>query len=122
LVCENNDFNRHGKPYDAKSLKWGDTDEESLRVNRLSFEYGETAEIQLNAGFRGTSDEFNFEMYTANGWQDIRGTTDGSSIAYTDEGVSGDHTWEIDLTEDGITDASVDSTTLQVCPDLVSGR
>lgn len=122
FVCENSEFNRHVKPYDLDRLRWGDTEDESLRVNGLSFNYGETTEISLHANERGTSDSFNFEIYTENGWRDVRGTTDGSDITYTDEDVSGGHTWEIELTEDGIISASNDSMPLEVCPNLVSGR
>ncbi|MFD1572489.1 MULTISPECIES: hypothetical protein [Halorubrum] len=122
FVCESSEFNRHLKPYDSDNLRWGDTDEESLRVDGLSFNYGETAEISLHANERGTSDSFNFEIYTENGWRDVRGVVDDSKIGYTDELVNGGFTWELELTEEGIISASNDTIPLEVCPDLVSGR
>lgn len=127
LACEHPDFERHNRGYSADELHWGDAAGFSLRVNDLSFDYGAIATITLThstVGLKviGNRNKYNFEGYTDEGWQDVRGG-DGR-FAYTDEGfgkLTGQGwKWEIELTESGIADAT--SQDLTVCPDLESGR
>jgi hypothetical protein len=122
FVCEDDDFERLWTGYDSEHLNWGDTEDFSLRVNELSFEYGEVAEIRLSSGMTGNRHKWNFEVTTDNGWREVRGTSDGSELSYTDEEVPGGFTWELELTEDGILEESPGSRKLRMCPDLVSSR
>lgn len=68
-------------------------------MNKLSFEYGETAEIRLSDSLTGDKHKWNFEIYTENGWQEVCGTDEDVPLDYTDEAVDGSHAWDIELTE-----------------------
>lgn len=119
FTCENEYFER--LPGSAQNtLNWGDTDDFSLRVNDLSFEYGDVAELSLSSGMTGNKHKWNFELYTENGWTEVRGTNEDSELVFTDEGVPDGFTWNMELTENGIREASPGN--IRVCPDLVSGR
>jgi hypothetical protein len=120
--CGDEEYERLWTGYEPNGLNWGDTEDFSLRVNGLSFEYGDVAEISLSPGMTGNRHKWNFEVYTENGWKEVRGTNDGSDLVYTDEGVSGGFTWNLELTEEGILEASPENTNLRVCPDFLSGR
>lgn len=123
FVCEKDEFERHWKGYSENHLYWGDVDDYSLRVNALEFEYGETVEIELNADDRGSNHKWNFEIYTENGWRDVRGTTDEDDlVGYDDIGILDGAEWSIELTEDGIIETGVFRDELEVCPALVSAR
>jgi len=109
--------------YSEDHLHWGDVGDYSLRINALEFEYGDTAEIELTADDRGSDHKWNFEIYTENGWRDVRGTTNEDDlIGYDDIGNLSDAEWRIELTEDGIIEAGVHQDELEVCSDLVSAR
>lgn len=127
LVCEDDGFERHYPGYSASEVQWGNADGFSLRVNRVAFEYGETARITLRYTAIGTDvigvkGKYNFEKYTQNGWQDVRGSNE--TQAYIDLGVGKmtgqGWTWNIELTENGIAEAT--SADVTVCPELSSGR
>lgn len=121
FVCEVDGFEPHFEGYSEDTLHWGDTEDFSLRVNDLAFEYGDTAEIQLSRGTTGNRHKWNLEVDTENGWQEVRGTT-AEFLDYTAEDTDGGHEWTLELTESGIVDSSFHDDSLQVCPDLVSGR
>lgn len=127
LTCEREGFERHPPGYSPDELRWGDADGFSLRVNKPSFNYGDTAQISLkytSLGSRviGNKHKYNFEIYTDSGWQDVRGGKD--ILGYTDEGIikstGQGWEWRIELTEDGVSEASANEFT--VCPNLSSGR
>lgn len=120
--CDDEEFERLSTGYAQNNINWGDTEDFSLRVNELSFEYGDVAELSLSSGLTGNKHKWNFELYTENGWTELRGTNDGSYLGYTDEGVPDGFTWNMELTEEGIRETSPESTNIRVCPDLVSGR
>lgn len=121
--CDKDGFEPHWTGYNENHLHWGDVDGYSMRINALDFEYGETAEIELTADDRGSDYKWNFEIYTENGWRDVRGTTNEDDlISYDDIGILSDAEWSIELTEDGIIEAGVHQDKLEVCPDLVAAR
>lgn len=122
FVCNSDEYEPFGKGYDENYLYWGDVDDYSLRVNKLEFEYGETAEIELAAGSRGSRNKWDFEIYTENGWRDVRSVLDGEPVAYEDIARNGNATWSIELTENGISTAGPRPGKLEVCHDLVSAR
>lgn len=124
LQCKQDDFTRHPTQYEE--VEWGDTADLSLRVNKTSFQFGETARISLkntSSGFVsiGAKEHYQIEVYTEQGWQELRGKISETSFDYTDlgndlppdEGLE----WTIKLTEDGIAEKD-----LIVCPELVAGR
>jgi hypothetical protein len=118
--------------YDDEAVEWGDTDSFSLRVSQPSFAYGDTAEFRLtNTTDRrldiGTTEKFQIELYTADGWQDLRGQTDGERFSYTQMGLTvppdDGPNWSRRLTETDLSGTADDrEQTLRVCPDLQSGR
>ena len=128
--CDDEEFERHPTVYDEDDVHWGDLENFSLRADGVSFEYGERVSISLTytgseTGTTGNKHTYNVELYTGTGWQEVRGTS-GEAIGYSDEAVTHDpgdgFTWEIELTEEGISEASIHGGKLRVCPRLTSGR
>jgi len=124
---EDEAYERHPRRYETIQL--GETEHFSLRVDARSFGYGETAVITLQNNSsetqqRGGRDEFNIEVSTREGWQDVRVWTADRPLVYSDVAFQiepGERTsWEIELSEDGITERSKDG--LEVCPSLTTGR
>ena len=130
LECErveDDEYERHPPRY--QDIQLGGMENFSLRVTDLAFEYGDTAEITLRNDTsetkqRGPRDEFNLEVYTTEGWQDVRVWIADHPLAYPDaafpvepgETVS----WDIELTEDGVSESSMEG--IDVCPPLETGR
>ncbi|PSP93191.1 hypothetical protein BRC84_05300, partial [Halobacteriales archaeon QS_1_68_44] len=135
LSCDRTGVERHDQRFDEDALRWGDYERDgettlSMRVDRLSYEYGET----LNASLTNVTDEpvetgnsarYALQVRTEEGWQDVRVIDSGAAFEYTDEAVS--HApgkgfeWSIELTEEGVVEASAQSD-VELCPDLQSGR
>ena len=122
FACDDDALERYPTGYESVDLRWGDTGSASLRVEDLSYEYGDTTEITLAAPVRGNADKWNVEVYTERGWIEVRTVEAGRRLSTTDEDVEGGHTWNLGLTEDGIVEASRNPDRVRVCPDLVSGR
>jgi len=122
FACDDDALERYPTGYESADLRWGDAGSDSLRVESLSYEYGDTAEITLTAPVRGNADKWNVEVYTERGWTEVRTVEEGRPLSNTDEDVEGGHTWNLDLTEAGIVEASRHPDRVRVCPDLVSGR
>ena len=131
LECDDEPFNRFEKKYDENELEWGDAGSFALRIEDLTYEYGDTARITLtNTSLTDAEINdyrwFNFEAYTEAGWQDVRGTDRDEPVVYPDDGTSheaGDEfNWELELTEEGIENASFHPDSTFVCPELRAGR
>lgn len=99
-----------------------------LRVDRTSYEYGDTATVRLTNTTMdwlatGNRRKYNLQVRTENGWQEVR-TVDGSPPFYTDEAIlhpPGDgFEWSLELTEGGLVGDHGD--TFEVCPALQTGR
>lgn len=130
LVCEDGEYERHSRS--TTGPQWGDVDDYALRVDGLSFIYGETATVSLTyvGGRRtatGSGMKFLIEVYTREGWQDARTThVDSPGIAAPDETVQHDtpdlFEWELELTEEGLQIPDTFASMTAVCPDLQSGR
>jgi len=132
LDCTDDEFSRIKAKYDHDGVYWGDAEIFALRVSEIAYEYGDTLSLTLTNTSRSEEEIndyrwFNFEIYTADGWQDVRGDTNpDDSRIYADDG--GGHErgeewhWEIELTETGIETASFSSDRTRVCPELQSGR
>lgn len=133
LSCDALGVERHEQGFDEDDLQWGDYDrggtaQFALRVDDLQYDYDDTLNVSLtNVADQpletGNSAKYNLQVLTAGGWQDVR--VGSESFAYTDEAIShgpGEgFDWSIELTEEGIIEASVHSDA-EVCPDLQSGR
>ena len=133
LECDDESFDRLDAWLDEDALSLGDRDVDgeptlALRVNERSFERGDTVTINLtNVSLRnvvtGNRMKFNLQVYTDEGWQEVRGS-DGDPIEYTDEGLihppGGGFEWSFDLSSDGIDEVSHHN--LSVCPALTAGR
>jgi len=135
LSCDRAGVKRHDQRFDEDALRWGDDRRSgetalSMRVDQLSYDYGDT----LNASLTnvadgpvetGNSARYNLQVRTEDGWQDVRVVDSTAGFEYTDEAAS--HApgegfeWSIELTEEGIIESSVQSDA-EVCPDLQSGR
>ncbi|WP_136716977.1 hypothetical protein [Halorientalis salina] len=138
LTCEDEGFERLQQSYfSEQSLSWGDTSTEdetpqfALRVERLEYDYGETATIE----FTNVSDEvqttgnrhkYSIEVKTEAGWQDVRGKTSDRGFEYNDLGIEHQpeegFEWTLELTEDGVMAGHTHEDRLTVCPDLPAGR
>lgn len=130
LSCDDDSFERHPQWADEDEVQYGDfeTDGETtfaLRVDETSYERGEIVEISLTnvtdrEASTGNDRKFNLQVYTEDGWQDVRGGSE-SSFGYTDVAIG--HApgegfeWSIELTE-----AAVAGDRFEVCPDLQAGR
>lgn len=135
LECEKEGFERHWRDFDEDDVRYGelDVDGESafaLRVEETRYERGDTARIRLqNVSDRehstGNRHKYAFEVYTEEGWQDVRGHVGDHPLPYTDEAIphrpGEGFEWRFELTEDGIVADHVHDE-LEVCPDLPAGR
>ena len=82
--------------------------------------------VSTDVQHTGNRHKWNLQVLTMDGWQDVRGTTDGEQLGYTDEGL--EHRpgegfeWTLKMTEEGILEGHVHQDKLKVCPDLQPGR
>ena len=130
LAC---DLQRKAQVSDEDEIVRGNKPEEpafALRVGQASYEYGDTATIQLTNTttdrlVTGNQYKYNLQLYTENGWQDIRVFSDDAR-GYTDEGIvhppGEGFEWTVPLTEDGVLTDHILEENLEVCPDLQTGR
>jgi hypothetical protein len=127
LACEDSEVNRYPSGYGSDELSWGAADGFSLRVDGDSFEYGETARVSLRYTWPGSAtignrEKYNLETLTEAGWQELRSAaglvtlTDLGFEKFTGQGW----TWDIELTESGMEDATEADVT--VCTALRPGR
>lgn len=132
LECDDEEFERLSQGFDEDGLRMGDLEEGevrfSLRVGEMEHARGETAHVELTNVSEeevatGTREKFNLQVLTSDGWQDVRGSTDGP-VPYTDDGVvhypGGGFEWNFALTDDGVADLGGHD--LRVCPVLPAGR
>ncbi|MFT4884095.1 MAG: hypothetical protein ACI8U4_001608 [Natronomonas sp.] len=135
LDCARDGIKRHPQWFDEGDVAWGDLEADgepavSLRVESLDYAYGDTARITMTnvtdeQVATGNRAKYNLQVYTDDGWQDLRVKDEDGYFEYTDEAVGhppGDgFEWEIKLTEDGIVEGTYHDDA-EVCPDLQSGR
>lgn len=148
LDCDDDAFERH--PWTLGEVSWGSGDGSGgtgdggleLRVidpaydgddpaKALRFERGDDLRIEMTNVSNGTVEvgnhgKYNLEVYTKEGWTEIRGGDDGSRFEYTDELIThlpGDgYEWEFSMTEEGLVAGGPHADALRVCPDLQPGR
>lgn len=134
LDCADDSFERHAQYFDERELRWGSDGEDvlELRVDDLQYRLGDEFVVTLtnvSDGDQGTADRhhYNVQLYTEAGWQDVRGSPDGSPMRYSAVGVGhppGEvYEWRLRLTERGLVESGhVNEDRLVVCPDLQPGR
>ena len=134
LSCDR-DVHRHEQWFEEGDLQWGDYEADgdtvlSMRVGNVEYEYGDTVYVTLTnvAGesvSTGNEHKYNLQVFTEDGWQDVRVVDADRDFAYTDEAVEhgpgGGFQWTFEFTEAGIADAAAQDDA-RVCPDLASGR
>lgn len=131
LSCDDETFERHYRNYEESDVRWGDGERFSLRVDGRAFERGETVGISLrNASLwfeeTGNRDKYYLELRTDAGWEEVRGWADGTPRPYNDDAVThrpgAGFDWQIEMTADGVLDATTYGDRLRVCPALEAGR
>lgn len=133
LECDDEDVQRVQNWVDEDEIAWGETDggDLALRVDQRSVERGETVQISMTnvtdeRVYTGNRHKHSLEVYTDEGWMDVRVATDDRALEYTDEGFShepGDgFQWTLELSETGLLEDHVHADSLEVCPDLPAGR
>lgn len=83
--------------------------------------------VSTDVRVTGNRHKYSLQVLTTEGWRDVRGTTDGDPIGYTDEGIAHrpgtGFEWTFTMTEDGVVaEGHPHEDRLTVCPDLPSGR
>lgn len=140
LVCEEVEaFERHPPLFDEDEFVWGIAREAgvpkfALRVDALEVERGDKVTVTLTylrtetGVVTGTGNKYKYhlQMYTTEGWQEVRGIVDEKPVVYTDElvehGPGEGFEWNLTLTEDGLLDGHPHGEELTVCPGLSPGR
>ncbi len=104
----------------------GDDPDEALQIERGDEFRVEMTNVSSHDIGVGNHGKYNLEVYTEEGWTDVRGGEDASRFAYTDELVStrpGQTVeWSFTMTEAGLIDGGPHEDHLRVCPDLEPGR
>ena len=131
LVCDEDHEGRFPQRFEESELEWGnDTDGIwEIRVETLNAVYGDTVTVRLRnvsdkTEYRSSRNDFNIQVETEVGWQEVRVKEQESDAATHDalhaeesgEGVK----WEITMTESDLPDVQVGRG--KVCPGLPSGR
>ncbi|WP_207589234.1 hypothetical protein [Halomontanus rarus] len=133
LECDDEGVQRVQNWVDEDDIAWGETDggDLALRVDTRSVERGETVRVTMTnvtdeRVHTGNRHKYSLEVYTDEGWMDVRVATDDRALEYTDEGFSHDpgdgFQWTLELSETGLVDDHVHADSLEVCPDLPAGR
>lgn len=145
FTCDTPGFERHWAPEDPVALGEAHNDDETTFAMRFhgtqTLAGGDDGSPQVGRGHEvritmrnvstdylvtGNRYKYNLQVLTMDGWQDVRGTTEGP-LGYTDEGI--EHRpgegfeWAFEMTEEGvIEDGHPHEDSLAVCPDLQPGR
>lgn len=149
LECDDESFDRHWGPEDAARGESEDEDGTptfAMRVHTgASFHGDDTADeeppvfdrgdemrvtmwnVADQMQYTGNRHKYSLQVQTSDGWQDVRGSTEGKPLEYTDEAImhrpGEGFTWEFVMTEDGvIEEGHVHDDRLEVCPDLQPAR
>lgn len=128
--CDSEGVDRVRRAYD-NDVMWGDADGFALRVDDTAYTYGETAKVTLtNArserNSTGSDLRFAIEVFTDNGWQDVRVTTKDEGLVYPEpeknHSAGEGFEWELTLTEEGLRMPESFEDIVTVCPELEPGR
>lgn len=130
LVCDEEHEGRFPQRFDESEMRWGDDDGRwRLRVDSLTAEYGETVAVRLTnvsdeEQHHASEGDFNIQVETDVGWQDVRVRENEYDSATTDElqkkQPGEGPRWEITMTEEELPETYGGRG--KVCPGLPSGR
>lgn len=130
LVCDEDHEGRFPQRFDESELRWGDDDGRwELRVDSLSADYGATVAVRLTnvsdeEQHHSSKGDFNIQVETEVGWQDVRVRENKHDSATTDElqkkQPGEGPRWEITMTEEEVPETYGGMG--KVCPGLPSGR
>lgn len=130
LVCDEDHEGRFPQRFDESDLQWGDDDGRwELRVDTLSAEYGATVAVRLTnvsdeEQHHSSKGDFNIQVETEVGWQDVRVRENKYDSATTDElqkkQPGEGPRWEITMTDEELPETYGGMG--KVCPGLPSGR
>jgi len=134
LDCGESGFGRHGVGF-SSAPPWGFTADGwgafALRIDALEVARGETVTVSLTnvgaaEGTTGNRHKYNLQVRTEAGWADVRGTTDGDPVPYTDEAIIHEpgegFEWSLAMTPAGVLAGHPQEGRLSVCPGLPEGR
>lgn len=135
LDCEQEGVKRHDQWFDEEDTAWGNFEKDgetalALRVEETEYGYGDTVRVHLtNVADQnvstGNREKYNLQVYTEDGWQDLRVKAEDDYFEYTDEAVNhppgGGFDWAVEMTEKGIVEGTFHDDA-EICPDLQSGR
>jgi hypothetical protein len=136
IQCNDENTKRLSKSYEEE-VEWGDNNGFSLRVDSLSYSYGDRAKVTLTNTSSGTQEtgsnmKYSIERYTEDGWEDIRvevkenENSSFGNIFWPDDARNHDpgdgFEWELTLTEGELRIPNTFSDIIRVCPELESGR
>lgn len=131
LLCDEDHEGRFPQRFKGDDLEWGDDTEDlwELRVDTLNAEFRDTVTVRLRnvsgeTESRSSRNDFNIQVETEVGWQEVRvkenesdaGTHDALRSEEPGEGVE----WELQMTEPDLPEAGAGRG--KVCPGLPSGR
>jgi hypothetical protein len=127
LTCPDESFTRFPTRYDE--VRWGDTDKLSFRVTDDAIEHGDTVRATLRSTdyvSMGTEQQVQVELYTEEGWKEVRGRSGEEAFEFTDLGAelppNEEFEWEFPFAEAGIVNEFYTELDLEVCPALSAGR
>lgn len=133
LDCRDEEFVRLPQAFEEEGIRMGDLERDgevilSMRTAAREYERGDTVGVELTNVSEGevttgSWTKYNLQVFTSDGWRDVRGSDDGD-VMYTDEGVvhypGGGFEWTFELTGSGVVENGPDE--LRVCPRLPAGR
>lgn len=130
LVCDEDHEGRFPQRFEESALRWGNDDGHwELRIESVTAEYGETIAVRLTnvsgeEQHHGSRGDFNVQVETDAGWQEVRVRENDHDAATTDElqkrQPGEGPRWELSMSEDELPETYGDMGT--VCPGLPSGR
>jgi len=136
LSCDDPSFTRFDLSGRNDGFAWGTLSEDgtptfALRTSDLSVSYGDDVSIALTnlQAQKATTthrDYFNVELYTTQGWQEVRGWKQGTPRPYPSIEVGhrpGDgFEWKLTFSGDSLVEEHIHESSLTVCPGLPAGR
>lgn len=134
LECSEEGFRRIDPPFDDEDVTFTSAEtRDGVRFELAAQGDVETYGNELRLTLRnlegteteiGNDEQIAVQRQVAGGWEDVRGTTDGSDVTFPDGtttvGSGGGHSWSLRLREDAIAE-TLSTAELEVCPPLGPG-
>jgi len=127
--CSNKGKSMHYAFVDFGKVKQGDFESWELRISETNISIGDSFSIEIQNTSSNTLEfgnrfKYNLQLYTENGWQEIRWLE--KSISYEDVTVSVEPDdgirWNFYATPNGIIAPHPKSDIMSICPELPPGR